>query len=127
MKINEISAAIVDSVVHIHRTLGPGLLESVYLRVMVHELEKKGLQVSCEVPIPFVWDGVQIDVGFRADLIVEGQVIVELKSMEQLAPVHFKQVLTYLKVTGLKVGLLVNFGAVLARKGIHRVVNGFVE
>ncbi len=104
---------------------GPGLLESVYRHVLAHELRKRGLRVEAEVPIPVVWESVQLDVGFRADLIVEGMVVVELKSVEAVAPVHRKQVLTYLRLMDLRVGLLINFGAETLREGVTRVVNGY--
>ena len=107
--------------------LGPGLLESVYHVVLAHELAKRGLRVEKEVPIPIVWDGVRMDVGFRADLIVEGLVLLELKSIETIAPVHKKQLLTYLRLADLRLGLLLNFGAALMKDGIHRVVNGLEE
>lgn len=127
MKINEITAGIIDASLMIHRNLGPGLLESVYQRILVHELEKRGLKVESEVPIPVEWDGIRMEVGFRADLIVEGLVIIELKSLEATAPVHRKQMLTYLKLTGLPVGLLINFGEVLLKNGIHRLANANLE
>ncbi|MCB1232483.1 MAG: GxxExxY protein [Verrucomicrobiae bacterium] len=123
MKVNEITGAIVDASLRIHRELGPGLLESVYHRILRHELEKLGLRVESEVAVPVEWDGVRMEVGFRADLIVEGKVIVELKSVEKTAPVHRKQVITYLKLTGLPVGLLINFGEGLLKDGVHRLVN----
>lgn len=123
MKTNEITGEIVDASMRIHRELGPGLLESVYHRILKHELEKRGLQVESEVAVPVEWDGVRMEVGFRADLIVEGKVIVELKSVEKTAPVHRKQVITYLKLTGLPVGLLINFGEALLKDGVHRLVN----
>jgi GxxExxY protein len=127
MKTNDITGAIVDASMHIHRSLGPGLLESVYQALLEHELKKRGLNVQTEVPIPLHWDGVELDLGFRADLVVEGEVIVELKSVERCQPVHQKQLLTYLKVSGLQVGLLVNFGEALLKDGVHRVVCDFQD
>lgn len=124
---NEITAAIIDTAMAIHRRLGPGLLESVYLAVLAYELRKRGLRVETEVPISVVWEQVALEVGFRADLIVEAAVIVELKSVEEVAPVHKKQLLTYLRLAEMRVGLLINFGAVLLKDGIHRVVNGLEE
>ena len=124
---NQISQIIVDTAMDIHRRLGPGLLESVYQVVLAHELAKRGLHVEREVPIPVQWDDLRMDVGFRADLIVEGMVLVELKSIESLAAVHKKQLLTYLRLTNLRLGLLLNFGAALMKDGIHRVVNGLEE
>jgi GxxExxY protein len=127
VKVNEITGTIIDVSIDIHRLLGPGLLESVYHAILIHELKKRRLDVQSEVTIPVRWDGMQLDLGFRADLIVEGQVIVELKSVERTAPVHRKQVLTYLKVSGLQVGLLLNFGEALMKDGVYRLVNKFAE
>jgi GxxExxY protein len=121
---NEIAKIVVDACYHVHIRLGPGLLESVYLRILEYELVKRGLRVRREVPVSFRYDEVEFDEGFRADLIVEDIVILELKSVEATAPVHKKQLLTYLKLTGLKLGLLVNFGAPLIKDGITRLVNG---
>jgi len=104
--------------------LGPGLLESVYARVLEYELKKRGLSLRREVPIQLRYDEIEFDEGFRVDMIVEEKVIVELKSVEEVSPVHKKQLLTYLKLTNLKLGLLVNFGAPVIKKGIFRVVNG---
>ena len=125
MELNEITGAIIEAAIHIHKCLGLGLLESVYQKILAYELRKRGLRVEEEVPIGVHWDGLEMDLGFRADLVVEGQVIVELKSVETTAPVHRKQVLTYLKVTGLQVGLLINFGEALLKDGIWRLVNRF--
>ncbi len=124
---NEITRQIVDAAIHIHRTLGPGLLESAYLHILAHELRKRGLAVRSEVPLPVRWDEIEMDCAFRADLIVEDTVIVELKSVEQTAPVHRKQLLTYLKVANKRIGLLVNFGAPLLKDGITRIVNGLPD
>ena len=127
MKHNEISQIIVDTALRVHRALGPGLLESVYLEVMVHELRKRGLEVEKEVPVPVVWEDVKLEVGFRADMIVAGLVIVELKSVESVSSAHKKQLLTYLRLADKKLGLLINFGADLLKDGIFRVVNGLEE
>jgi GxxExxY protein len=116
--------SLVDACYHIHTRLGPGLLESVYCRILAYELTKRGLSVRREVPISFRYDDLEFDEGFRADLIVEDLVILELKSVESSAPVHKKQLLTYLKLYGLKLGLLINFGAPLIKDGICRLVNG---
>jgi GxxExxY protein len=124
---NEISAIIVDTAVEIHRRLGPGLLESVYQVVLAYELGRRGLHVEREVPVPVQWGEVRMEIGFRADLIVNGMVLAELKSVESLAPVHKKQLLTYLRLTNLQLGLLLNFGAALMKDGIHRVANGLDE
>jgi GxxExxY protein len=125
--INRVTGIVLDTAMHVHRTLGPGLLESVYLHVMEYELRKRGLVVSREVPIPVVWETIHLEVGFRADLIVEGMVIVELKSVEAVAPVHKKQVLTYLRLADMRVGLLINFGAELLKDGVTRVVHRLEE
>jgi GxxExxY protein len=108
----------------IHKALGPGLLESVYLEVLTYELKKLGLTCRKEIGIPIRYEDVQLDLGFRADLIVEELIIIELKAVEKVLPVHKKQLLTYLKLTGLKLGLLVNFNVTLIKDGIERVVNG---
>lgn len=124
---NEIAKVIVDVAYQIHLRLGPGLLESVYEAVMLYEIRKRGLQVDAQVPIPVVWETVKLEVGFRADLIVERKVVVELKSVEQIAPVHKKQLLTYLRLADCKLGLLINFGAELINNGISRVVNNLPD
>lgn len=124
---NEIARIIVDVAFKIHTTLGPGLFESVYLAVMIYELEKRGLRVAHEVPVPVVYEGVRLEIGFKADLIVEDKVIVELKSVEQLADVHKKQLLTYLRLADKRLGLLINFGAPLIKNGIVRIVNGLKD
>jgi GxxExxY protein len=121
---NEIATQIVDAAFQIHTKLGPGLLESVYEVVLAHELKKRGLRVVRQAPIPIVYDDIKFDEGFRADLIVEEKVIVELKSVEAVVPVHKKQVLTHLRLTNLKLGLLINFGEDLIKNGISRIVNG---
>ena len=124
---NEVAKIVVDVAYQIHSRLGPGLLESVYEAVMAHELRKRGLHVETQVPIPVEWDGVKLEVGFRADLIVERCVIVELKSIEQVHPVHKKCLLTYLRIADRRLGLLINFGTELIKDGISRVVNKLNE
>ena len=121
---NEIASVIVDSSFHIHTSLGPGLLESVYEEILYYELNRKGLFVERQKPIPVIWSGVKMDIGFRSDLIIAKKVIVEIKSVEAFAPVHPKQLLTYLKLTNLKLGLLINFNVPLIKDGIKRIVNG---
>lgn len=120
---NEIAQMIVDAAFKIHNTLGPGLLESAYQAVLVFELQKRGLQVETEKPVLFTYEGHIMEIGFRADLVVEDKVIVELKSVEQIAPVHKKQLLTYLRLANKHLGLLINFGAPLIKDGISRIVN----
>lgn len=124
MRENDIAKIVVDSALVVHRALGPGLLESVYQAALAYELRERGLRVDIEVPVPVVYREVKLEIGFRADLIVEGCVLIELKSIEQINPVHKKQTLTYLKLTGCKLGLLVNFGEELLKDAVHRVVNG---
>jgi GxxExxY protein len=123
MKLNDITGAIVDHSIHIHQKLGPGLLESVYQRILAYELRKAGFKVETEVPVPIEWDGHIIDDSFRADMIVNGEVLVELKSVEKSLPVHRKQTLTYIKLANIRVGLLINFGAALLKDDIHRLAN----
>jgi GxxExxY protein len=120
---NEISKIIVDACYRIHSQLGPGLFESVYEKILVIELEKAGLKVFSQVTIPVIWDNIQIDQGIRADLIVNYKVIVEIKSVEAISPVHHKQLLTYLRLTDMKLGLLINFNEKLIKEGITRIVN----
>jgi GxxExxY protein len=124
---NEIAKLIVDAAYKIHTSLGPGLLESVYETVLAYELAKRGLQVARQAAIPVVYEQISFDEGFRADLVVEGKVIVELKSVEKIAPVHKKQLLTYLRLADKRLGLLINFGEALIKDGITRVVNRLPE
>ena len=121
---NELSKIIVDVSYRIHTKLGPGLLESVYEAILYHELIKMGLKVERQKLIPVIWDDVYLDIGFRSDLIIENKVIVEIKSVEKLSNAHLKQLLTYIKITGLKLGLLINFNEALIKNGIKRVVYG---
>lgn len=124
---NDVSAAVLDAAIYVHRNLGPGLLESVYEVALTHVLRQRGLRVERQVPIPITFDGILFDEGFRADLIVEGVVIVELKSIERLVAIHRKVVLTYLRLSGKRLGLLVNFGAPVLKDGFERLVNGLEE
>ena len=124
---NEIATIVVDAALKIHKQLGSGLLESAYQKVMMIELAKRGLLVESEVPIPVVFEGNQIDSGFRADIVVEKKVILELKAIQRNNYVHKKQLLSYLKLSNLKLGLVINFGCQLIKDGINRVVNGLEE
>jgi GxxExxY protein len=124
MEENDISFKIRGCIFNIYNTLGPGLLESVYETTLIHELQKINLRVNSQVPIPVIYDGIRLDLGFRADIIVEEKVLVEIKSIERLAEVHHKQVLTYLKLTGIKLGILVNFNTDDISGSIIRKVNG---
>jgi len=124
MKLNQISFNIISAAIKVHATLGPGLLESVYQKCMEIELKKRGLQVESEVVLPVIYEGEKItDLGFRIDLLVEAAVIVELKSVEEVKPVHKKQLLTYLRLAKKDLGLLINFNEVLLKKGIYRIAN----
>jgi GxxExxY protein len=120
---NEIAAIIVDSALRIHKTLGPGLLESVYQAVLNYELQKRGLRVAQQVGLPVRYEGIKLELGFRVDLIAGDKVIVEIKSVDALAPVHKRQLLTYLRLMDLRLGLLINFNVELIKDGIQRVVN----
>jgi len=120
---NELSRIIVDVAFKVHSKLGPGLLESVYEEILYFEFKKLGLNVERQKAIPVIWDELKMELGFRADLIIEDKVIIELKSVEIIAPVHPKQLLTYLKITGIKLGLLINFNEALIKDGITRIVN----
>jgi len=124
---NAIAKEIVDAAFRIHTTLGPGLLESVDQTVLAYELGRRGLRAVSQQAIPVVYDGIRIDTGFRADLVVEDKVIVEIKSVESLAPVHKKQLLTYLRLADKRLGLLINFHVALIKDGITRIVNGLEE
>ena len=124
---NEIATIIVDAALKIHRTLGPGLLESVYQATLSHELQKRGLRVAQQVALPVYYDSVKLNLGFRVDVLVADKVIIEIKSVESLAPVHRKQVETYLRLMDLRLALLINFNVELIRDGIQRVVNRLVE
>ena len=121
---NALSKEIVDAAFQIHSKLGPGLLETAYEKIMIYELQKRDIPVEQQVAVPIKYDGTIIDPGFRADLVIDGKLIVELKSIEQATDVHRKQLLTYLRVSGMKLGLLINFGEVLIKNGITRIVNG---
>ena len=119
---NEISGAVVDAAMKIHSALGPGLLESAYAACLKHELVKRGLKVACEVPLPVVYDDVRLDAGYRLDLVVEDTVVVELKAIEALAPIHQAQIISYLKLSGKPIGLLINFHSLHLKDGIKRFV-----
>ena len=124
---NEIARQILDAAFVVHSKLGPGLLESVYEVILGYELQKKGLAAERQKPIPILYDNIRFDEAFRADLVVNGKVLVELKSVEALVPVHAKQLLTQLRLSGLKLGLLINFGEAHLKNGIKRVINGQLD
>jgi GxxExxY protein len=127
MKENDIGTIIVDCALELHRNLGPGLLETVYEVTLARSLERRGLVVQRQVAVPIEYQGETFSEGFRADLIVGDLVIVELKSIERVTPAHKKQLLTYLRLTGLKLGYLLNFGEALMRDGITRTINGSID
>lgn len=127
MNENEISRIVVNTSIQIHRDLGPGLLESVYERILQNSLQKEGLQAERQIPIKLHYRGLSFEEAFRADLIVNNKVILELKSLESLNKAHYKQIITYLKLTDMHLGLLLNFGAPLMKDGIVRFVNKFPE
>ena len=122
----DIAAAIVDAAYHLHREIGPGLLEAVYDTILAKELERRGFRAARPLPVSLDYNGMKFRNVCRVDLLVEGQVVVEIKSVERLAPVHLKQLLTYLRLLKLPIGLLINFGAPTLKEGLRRVVNGLV-
>jgi GxxExxY protein len=126
MTLNEITGAIITAAMKVHSVLGPGLLESVYEACLAYELEKMGLRVERQKPVPLVYEEVKLDCGFRADLLVEGQVIAEIKAKESLHPIDQAQILSHLRILGLQVGLLINFHVVSLKDGIKRMVNGYL-
>ena len=127
MTINEITEAIIGSSIEVHRELGPGLLESAYRQCLCHELTLRGMPFVCERPLTVVYKGLRLDCGYRVDLVVADAVVVELKTVDRLAPVHDAQLLTYLRLGGWKVGLLINFNVAVLHNGIHRRVLGLEE
>ena len=120
---DRLTGEIVDAALKLHQAIGPGLLESVYEALLAKELERRGLRTARQVPVSFEYDGLSFQDAFRVDLLVESRVVVELKSVERLAPVHSKQLLTYLRLMNLPIGLLVNFGASTLKEGLHRIAN----
>jgi len=121
---NELAKIVVDFCLKIHKTLGPGLLESVYEEALIYELKKLGIPVERQAEIPVMYENIKMDIGFRADVIVENKLIIELKSIESIQPVHKKKLLTYLKLANMKLGQLVNFNVYLIKDGIIRIANG---
>lgn len=120
---NEISNRVIGIAIELHKSIGPGLLESAYENAFAHDLRIAGFDVKQQVSMPFIYKDVKLDVGYRIDLIVDDKLIIEVKSIEVLAPVHFAQTLTYLKLSGLKLALLINFNSKLLKESIHRIVN----
>lgn len=124
ISLSELSHQIIKAALRVHSELGPGLLESAYQACLIYELRKSGLEVKSEVPLPVIYDNVSLDIGYRIDLLVENEIIVEIKAIEKVAPVHKAQLLSYLRLSKKRVGLLLNFNVTHLREGIHRVVNG---
>ena len=123
MELDDVSGQVVDAAMKVHSVLGPGLLENAYEVCLKHELEKRGLRVEQQVGLPIIYDGIKMDVGYRLDLLIDGSVIVELKAVDRLTPVHEAQLLSYLKLSGKKLGLLINFNVAQLKNGIKRMVN----
>jgi iron complex transport system substrate-binding protein len=126
MEINDITGIMIQESIKIHTDLGPGLLESVYEELLAYRLNKRGLIIKRQTPIPLFYEAIKMDIGFRSDLIVNDKVIVEIKSIETISPVHPKVLLTYLKLTGITVGLLINFNEAILKNGIKRIVNNYI-
>jgi len=124
MNENQIAAAVVDAAFKIHTTLGPGLLESIYEATLEYELRNRGLSVLRQIGLPVYYEGLKLEIGYRVDLIVGDKVIIEIKSIEALAPIHKRQLLTYLRLANMRLGLLINFNVERIKEGIQRVVNG---
>ncbi len=127
MNENEIGDIVIATAISIHKKLGPGLLETVYEVILAHNLKEQGFSIKRQVSIPIEYEGIKFDEGFKADIIVENKVILELKSVESVTKAHKKQILTYLKLTGYKLGYLLNFGESLMKKGISRIINGKID
>ena len=127
MEIEEVARIIVDAPVKVHRSLRPGLLKSAYQKCLTYELNRRGLQVECEVSLPILYDGIKIDAGYQVDMIVENCILVENKTVDQLAPIHEAQLLTYLKLGDYRLGFLLNWNAPLIKYGIKRIVNHLPE
>jgi GxxExxY protein len=123
MSENELSYRVIGMALGLHKSLGPGLLESVYENALAYDLIESGLEVKTQVPMPFMYKEIKMETGYRLDILVENKLIIEVKSVENLAPVHYAQVLTYLKLSGIKLGLLINFNTKVLKGGIHRIVN----
>ncbi len=127
MQLNELSGRVIGACIEIHRSLGPGLLESAYEECLCHELSLQGLAFERQRPLPVAYKGIKLDCGYRLDVVVQSQIIVELKAVPELLPVHEAQLLTYLRLSGLNLGLLVNFNVAVLKNGIKRIVNNLPE
>ena len=124
---NDLSYKIIGLALELHKNIGPGLLESAYENALAYDLRETGLEVIQQAPMPFIYKAIKMEVGYRIDLLIENRIIIEIKSVETLAPVHYAQILTYLKLSQLKLGLLINFNCKLLKNGIHRIANNLVE
>jgi GxxExxY protein len=124
LELNEVTGAVIGAAMKVHSALGPGLLESAYHACLLHELTQRGMSVRSELPLPVRYDGLEIDAGYRVDLLVDEQVVVELKAVDALLPIHRAQLLTYLKLSGKRLGLLLNFNVEHLRDGVKRLING---
>lgn len=124
-ELNRITSQIIEAAIEVHRVLGPGLLESTYEACLIYELLQQGHFVEQQKPLPVVYKSVQLDIGYRLDLLVDHLVIVELKTVDQLLPIHEAQLLSYLKLSGIAIGLIINFNVILLKQGIRRLVNNF--
>ena len=127
MEINELSSKIIGAAIEVHKALGPGLLESAYEECLCHELSLQGLRLERQKPLPIIYKGKQLDCGYRLDVVVENKIIIELKACEKIEPIHRAQLLTYLKLSNLNLGLLLNFNVPVLRDGIFRLVNEFKD
>jgi GxxExxY protein len=124
-RINQVTGAIIGAAIEVHRALGPGLLESTYQACLVHELRQRGWQIESQMPLPVIYKGVQLDCGYRVDLLVQDAVIVELKAVEEVIPIHTAQLISYLRLSGKSVGLLINFNVQVLVDGVDRIVNQY--
>jgi GxxExxY protein len=124
MNINVVSGMVIDGAMRVHSVLGPGLLESAYEVCLTHEIRKRGLSVSSQVGLPVLYDGAKVELGYRIDLVVENAIVIEIKTVEEILPVHKAQLISYLKLSGMKLGLLINFHVPRLKDGIIRMVNG---
>lgn len=123
MDIEKIASEIVDAAIKVHKALGPGLLESAYQQCLIYELKKRGLKVDSEVAMPVTYDGMKIDAGYRMDIVVDGLIVIENKTVEKIMPIHQAQLLTYLKLSGMNLGFLLNWNVTIMKDGIKRIVN----
>ena len=127
MDIETVAKEIVDSAIKVHRTLGPGLFESTYQKCLAYEMRKRGLRVDCEVVLPIIYDGMEIESGYRLDMLIDESIVVENKTVDAIAPIHTTQLLTYLRLGGYRLGFLLNWKVNLMKDGIHRIINSSIK